>query len=79
MRKTSVYLSDEDRARLARLAKARGRSQAEIMREALTVLEGTQRPERKFAMAGVVAGDGTDISEIPEEELLKGFGDDSHR
>jgi hypothetical protein len=79
MRKTSVYLSDEDRARLARLAKARGRSQAEIMREALTVLEGTQRPDRKFAMAGIVSVPGVSAREIPEEELLKGFGDDAHR
>jgi predicted transcriptional regulator len=79
MRKTSVYLSDEDRARLARLAKARSKSHAEVLREALIVLERSQRPDRKFAMAGAVEGDGTDISKIPEEELLRGFGDDSHR
>jgi Arc/MetJ-type ribon-helix-helix transcriptional regulator len=79
MRKTSVYLSDEDRARLARLAKARGRSQAEVMREALQALEREARPDRNFALAGIVSVPGISAREIPEEELLKGFGDDAHR
>jgi hypothetical protein len=79
MRKTSVYLSEQDRARLARLAKVRGKSHAEIVREGLYALEREQRPDRNFAMAGVVEGDGTNISEIPEEDLLQGFGNDSYR
>lgn len=36
MRKTSIYLSDEQADRLARLAQAEGRSQAEIVREAIS-------------------------------------------
>jgi hypothetical protein len=79
MRKTSVYLSDEDRARLARLATTLGRSQAEIVREGLRAMERATPPGRQFATVGIVSGDGTAISEIPEEELLKGFGDDSRR
>ena len=79
MRKTSVYLSDQDRARLAKLAKARGKSQAEIVREGLQALEREDRPDRNFALAGVVSVPGISAREIPEEELLKGFGDDPHR
>ena len=78
VRKTSVYLSDEDRARLARLAKARGKSHAEIVREGLQALE-REAPDRDFALAGMVSVPGTSAREIPEEELLKGFGDDAHR
>jgi predicted transcriptional regulator len=79
MRKTSLYLSDEDRARLARLAKTLGRSQAEIVREGLRALERVTPPDRRFALAGIVSGHGISVREIPEEELLKGFGDDLHR
>ena len=32
-----------------------------------------------FAMAGAVSVPGISAREIPDEELLKGFGDDSHR
>jgi len=78
MRKTSVYLSEEDRARLARLAKARGKSNAEIVREGLQALE-RETPDRNFAMAGIVSVPGVSARDIPEEELLKGFGDDSRR
>ena len=79
MRKTSVYLDDEDRARLARLAKVRGKTQAEIFREGLQALEREGRPDRDFAMAGAVSVPGISAREMPDEELLKGFGDDSHR
>ena len=79
MRKTSVYLSEEDRARLSRLAKARGKSNAEIVREGLQALERETPPDRDFAMAGIVSVPGISVREIPEEELLKGFGDDSYR
>ena len=79
MRKTSVYLSEEDLARLARLARARGRSRAEVIPEGRAALERAEEPGRSFELAGVVSGDGTDISSIPEEELLRGFGDDPDR
>ena len=36
MRKTSVYLDDEQAERLARLSETEGRSQAEIVREAIS-------------------------------------------
>jgi bifunctional DNA-binding transcriptional regulator/antitoxin component of YhaV-PrlF toxin-antitoxin module len=37
----------------------------------------TKKPDRHFALAGSGRGDGTSIADIPEEELLKGFGEDS--
>jgi hypothetical protein len=79
MRKTSVYLSEQDRARLARLARARGKSHAEIVREGLEALEREGRQDRSFALAGAVSVPGISAREIPEEELLRGFGDDAHR
>jgi predicted DNA-binding protein len=77
MRKTSVYLDDEQAERLARLARQEGRSQAEILREAITRYEPTASRNRDFALAAGFAridGDPRPISQIPDRELLEGFG-----
>ena len=43
MRKTSVYLDEDQAQRLARLAREEGRSQAEVLREALNLGRGSGR------------------------------------
>lgn len=73
MRKTSLYLDETDVQRLRRLAAAEGRSQADIVRSAISAYESRPRA-RQFALDGVWDGDGTSIADIPEEELLEGFG-----
>lgn len=74
MRKTSVYLDDSDVERLRRLAAEEGRSQAEIVRAALSVYEQVRTAPRDFALEGAWAGDGSSVADVPEEELLAGFG-----
>jgi predicted DNA-binding protein len=79
MHKTSVYLDDELTERLARLAREEGTSQAEILREAVAAYQPKPSPDRNFALAGSdfrrIDDDPRSISEIPEEELLEGFGE----
>lgn len=75
MRKTSVYLSDDDAERLAQLSKHEGRPQAQIIRDALARYDGPPRGDRNFAMFDTGAGDGRSVADIPEEELLEGFGE----
>lgn len=75
MRKTSVYLDEQQAERLARLARQEGRPQAEILREAVATYQPKPAEDRNFALAGSGQGDGTSIADIPEEELLKGFGE----
>ena len=75
MRKTSVYLDDDQAERLARLARQEGRSQAEILREAVATYEPKPSQDRNFALAGSGHGDGTSIADVPEDELLEGFGE----
>lgn len=81
MRKTSVYLDDEQAERLARLARVEGCSQAEIVREAISSYEPVREPDRDFELAKAQApridADPRPISEIPDEELMRGFGEDS--
>jgi predicted transcriptional regulator len=74
VRKTSIYLDDDDRERLRRLAAEEGRSQAEIVRSALSAYEQARTAPRDFALEGAWAGDGSSVADIPEDELLAGFG-----
>lgn len=78
MRKTSIYLDDEQAERLARLARAEGRPQAEIVREAISSYDPRPKRDRNFAVSGNferVDTDSLPISEIPDDELMRGFGE----
>ncbi|MHB8241633.1 MAG: ribbon-helix-helix protein, CopG family [Solirubrobacteraceae bacterium] len=75
MRKTSVYLDERLALRLAALARAEGRSQAEILREAVETYEPRKRQDRNFALAGAGHGDGSSIADVADEDLLTGFGE----
>lgn len=76
MKKTSVYLEDHQAKRLRQLARAEGRSQAEILRDAIALYRSpANQPPRTFAMAGIAEGPGDSVFDIPEDELLKGFGE----
>jgi predicted transcriptional regulator len=75
MRKTSVYLDEEQAERLARLAREEGRPQAEILREAVATYQPQQSQDRNFALAGSGHGDGSSIADVPEGSLLDGFGE----
>ena len=77
MRKTSVYLDDAQAARLSRLAKEEGRSQAEILRAAVDAYQPQPSRDRNFALAAGfprIDADPRPISEIAEHDLLDGFG-----
>jgi predicted transcriptional regulator len=75
MRKTSVYLDEEQAQRLARLAREEGRSQADVLREAVATYQSKLSQDRGFALAGSGHGDGSSIADVPEEDLLEGFGE----
>jgi Ribbon-helix-helix protein, copG family len=75
MRKTSVYLEEEQAERLARLAREEGRPQAEILREAVASYQTRISQDRNFMLAGSGRGDGSSVADVPDEELLEGFGE----
>jgi hypothetical protein len=86
VKKTSVYLSDEDRDRLNRLAEREGKSQALVLREALAFYDANQ-PDRNFAIFDAFAGRGLEplphfktpqeFQDYVDDVLMKGFGEDS--
>ncbi len=74
MKKTSLYLSDAELRRLRRLAQLEKTSQAEIVRRAIARYTPEGTADRNFALFNSGAGDGRSVADIPEEELLEGFG-----
>ena len=57
MKKTSVYLSEEDRERLRQLAERKGESQAWVLREALLAYDASM-PDKNFAIFNMADEDG---------------------
>ena len=73
MRKTSVYLTPEEVARLAILAEREGTSQAEVIRRAIRRYEPESRGDRDFSLVGRADGPGGYVSDLTENELIEGF------
>jgi predicted transcriptional regulator len=74
VRKTSVYLTDAEAARLAALARIEGTSQAGVIRRAIEQYVPAQRASRDFALSGCASGPGGSVADVDEAELLDGFG-----
>jgi len=73
MRKTTVYLPDDLKAALKRLAESEQRSEADIIREALrSAFSDRDSPSPRIPLTSVGLGDST-IAERTDE-LLEGFG-----
>jgi predicted transcriptional regulator len=70
MHKTTLYLEDEVRERIARVAKQTQRSQAQVIRDALRSVFLRARKPRSIGLGKA----GPDLSDRAEE-LLEGFGE----
>lgn len=76
MVKTTLYLPDSLKASVERLAHEEGRSEAELVREALAELVASRRLARpRLPLFALGLGDPT-IAERADEILAEGFGDD---
>ena len=72
MKKTTVYLPDDLKAALERTAAVQGRSEAELIREAVRKLtQDAEQPRPRLPLFS--SGDPT-LAERVGEELKKGFG-----
>lgn len=74
MLKTSVYLTQEELVRLARIAEREGLSQAEVIRRAIRSYQPQRPSDRNFAVARVADGPGGSVADLAERDLLDGFG-----
>ena len=71
MKRTTVYLPDELKARLEAEAKRRGTTEAQIVREAVD--KETRRPRPR---GGIILGDSEEMTARNLDEILDGFGVD---
>jgi len=75
MKMLTVELDDEQASWLRKVAEVEGRTEADVVRDAILQYWSRPRGERKLAIDGVGRGPGGSIADIPQEELLKGFGE----
>jgi hypothetical protein len=73
MVKTTIYLPEALKARLERIAREQGRSEAELVRAALEEFTARERPRPKLPL--FASGDPT-LAERVDEILAEGFGRD---
>ena len=72
MHKTTLYLSDELNARIKRKARREGRSEADVMRSALTEYTKDDGPSPTLPLF-----DSGQVAPIRDwDEALRGFGED---
>ena len=71
MKKTSVYLSDEEAERLHRMALSSGRPQSELIREGIRRVIGESAPRRAFRSLGKGRGGGRPYARWKGEDLYK--------
>lgn len=74
MKKTTVYLPEELKSSLERLAGNEGRSEADLIREAICDKVEAQRRPKPILPLATSLGDPTYSERV--DELLEGFGED---
>jgi len=73
MRRTTIYLTDELKRRVERAARARGSTEAEVVRAALEAFTDPGQAEPRVPL--FASGDPT-LAARADELLAAGFGDD---
>ena len=73
VKKTTIYLSDEQKKALEDAARREKRSEAYIIRDAISSAVEKRRPEPRLPLPGVALGDPTIAERV--NELLDGFGE----
>lgn len=71
MNKTTVYLPDDLRDAVKRIARTRGVPEAEVIRDAIRTHLAKERPRPR---GGFITGDGSSIADNLDE-WMKGFGE----
>ncbi len=71
MVRTQIYLTERQRKALAALAKARGRRQSELIREAVDRLIDQSSPSRREAILQEVAGIWKHRTDLPDFSTMR--------
>lgn len=72
VKKTTIYLPDELKAGIEAVARREKRSEADVIRDAISAAVQAHRPEPRLPLPGVKLGDPTIAERV--DELLDEFG-----
>jgi len=75
MQPYTVMLSEEQIERIRRMAKTVMKSEDQFLSDIIDRYAVESGQERRFAMEGIVRGPGGSVADIPDDELMKGFGE----
>jgi predicted DNA-binding protein len=75
MKQYTITLDDEQVERIRRMAEAEMKTEDQLIRDIISRYAVESGHERVFAMDGAGRGPGDSVADIPEEELLQGFGE----
>jgi hypothetical protein len=75
MKPYTVMLTDEQIERIRRMAETVMKPEDQFVRDIIDRYTVESGFERYFAMDGAGRGPGGSIADVPEEELMKGFGE----
>jgi len=75
MTQHSVAIDDETMERLQRMAETEMKSASQLLHDVLKRYAVESGHERVFAMDRIVYGPGGSVADVPEDELMRGFGE----
>jgi predicted DNA-binding protein len=71
----TIMLDDEQVERLKRMAETEMKTEDQLLRDIIKRYAVERGHERVFAMDGAGRGPGRSVADVPEDELMKGFGE----
>ena len=75
MKQYTIMLDDEQVERLKRMAETEMKSEDQLIADIIKRYAVESGHERVFAMFGAGRGPGGSVADIPDDELMKGFGE----
>jgi hypothetical protein len=75
MKQYTITLDDEQVERLKRMAETEMKSEDQLIADIIKRYAVESGYERVFAIDGIVHGPGGSVAEIPDDELMTGFGE----
>ncbi|MGE3269754.1 MAG: hypothetical protein AB7P40_13465 [Chloroflexota bacterium] len=75
MKQYTIMLDDEQVERLKRMAETEMKTEDQLIADLIRRYAVESGHERVFAMEGAGRGPGGSVADIPDEDLMQGFGE----
>jgi predicted transcriptional regulator len=75
MKRYTISLDDEQAERLQRMAQTEMKTEDQVINDLIRRYAVESGHERTFAMEAAGRGPGGSVADIPDDELMRGFGE----